>query len=177
MGEGLVKPIMADADGSGGSRVSSVRDTSAVSATTRIMRLAAVANVMLVRYVELGLKGVGVVRKGNEKARTGSIPQSDAVTERTVEKCFGVLGRTTGLDEGREACVPISKSARSGRGEWTSTEGLLDKAPTKSSRQPYPYNLQSTPAKRVSKAVDGSPGVKATPGRVNRPELLGDAPT
>ncbi|GIX60572.1 fatty acid synthase [Babesia caballi] len=113
MGEGLVKPIMADADGSGGSRVSSVRDTSAVSATTRIMRLAAVANVMLVRYVELGLKGVGVVRKGNEKARTGSIPQSDAVTERTVEKCFGVLGRTTGLDEGREACVPISKSARS----------------------------------------------------------------
>ncbi|GIX66419.1 cyclic nucleotide-binding domain-containing protein [Babesia caballi] len=174
MGEGLVKPIMADADGSGGSRVSSVRDTSAVSATTRIMRLAAVANVMLVRYVELGLKGVGVVRKGNEKARTGSIPQSDAVTERTVEKCFGVLGRTTGLDEGRGLRTHLQISS-----EWKVDVdgGVMDKAPTKSSRQPYPYNLQSTPAKRVSKAVDGSPGVKATPGRVNRPELLGDAPT
>ncbi|GIX60568.1 hybrid sensor histidine kinase/response regulator [Babesia caballi] len=51
------------------------------------------------RDVELGLNGAGVVRKANEKARTGSIPQSDAVTEGIMERRFGVLGRPTAVED------------------------------------------------------------------------------
>ncbi|GIX63906.1 SDR family oxidoreductase [Babesia caballi] len=47
--------------------------------------------------------------------------------------------------------------------------GLLEEAAGKWSRQTYRYNLQRTRVKWVSKAVGGSPGVKATPGRGYRP--------
>ncbi|GIX66423.1 ABC transporter ATP-binding protein [Babesia caballi] len=60
------------------------------------------------RDVELGLNGAGVVRKANEKARTGSIPQSDAVTEGIMERRLGVLGRFTALDEDKVGGVPVS---------------------------------------------------------------------
>ncbi|GIX66411.1 nucleoporin p58/p45 isoform X2 [Babesia caballi] len=60
------------------------------------------------RDVQLGLDGVAVVRKANEKPRTKSIPPSYAVTDSAMDERLGVLGRSTALDEAREACVHIS---------------------------------------------------------------------
>ncbi|GIX64911.1 endonuclease/exonuclease/phosphatase family protein [Babesia caballi] len=58
------------------------------------------------RDVELQLNGAAVVRQGNEKARTGGIPQSYAVTERIMDRRLGVPGHTTALDEVKESASP-----------------------------------------------------------------------
>ncbi|GIX64924.1 ATPase family AAA domain-containing protein At1g05910 [Babesia caballi] len=55
--------------------------------------------------VQLKLNGVWL--QGNEKAGTAGILQSYPVNERTVEKCFGDIGRPTAVEDGKEAGVPI----------------------------------------------------------------------
>ncbi|GIX64922.1 beta-galactosidase [Babesia caballi] len=98
---------MRDAEGRGGSRVSSGTETSAVSATTPTTWLATEAKVML-DGCEVGTEVRGRVYKGNDNARTGGIPQFHAATDRTVEERLGDLGRSTALDEAKVAGVHIS---------------------------------------------------------------------
>ncbi|GIX65474.1 molybdenum cofactor biosynthesis protein [Babesia caballi] len=97
---------MGDAEGRGSFRVSSGTDTSAVSATPNDM-FGCGGQSSAGRDVELELEGMAVATRATaSQARKHTT--SHAVNERTVEKCFGDIGRPTAVEEVKEACVPIS---------------------------------------------------------------------